>query len=621
MCSRFLRSATGQMKLPKRDSLLFLFRIAVFCCFFPAFAEAAQISGHLSLYGEAKYRDGFKHFDYVNPQAPKGGKVVFPSYGSFDNFNPFIFKGTAAAEAAALTLDTLGFSPADDPSVVYPLIAKKFEQPTDKTYIGFILDERAKFSNGTPVSADDVIFSFKILTEKGAPIYRVYYGDVDYVKKINNHHVRFYFKKGSNNKELPLILSQLSVFSKKDWEGKDFSKPSLTPYVGSGPYILDRFQPGKYVVFKRNPDYWAKDIPSRRGFYNFDIVDYEYYQDTTVTLQALFSGNIDLRQEYIAKIWATGYDNRQVKSGQIIKAEFPHNKTAVLQMFMFNLRKDIFKDRRVRKAIGLAFDFDWANDKLFYNQYRRLTSYFTNSGMEASGLPTGKELHILKKYRSQLDDEIFTQPPEIPSHQTPVQTRKNLREAVRLLREAGYTFKDGKMVNIETGVPLSFEIIDNSANGKSFTRVMLPFIHNLKKIGIDATFRTIEVNIYKNRLDNFDFDVAIMAFAMSQMPGNEQKEMWGSASSMVNGSYNIAGVANPVADELINGFVTAQNKNDYEAYVRAFDRLMLYENYIIPQWYSPTDKAVYANKFELPRTKLKVGFQPFTWWMKKEYRP
>lgn len=591
-----------------------------------AFATSASQAGeitrskHIALYGEAKYADNFTHFDYANPDAPKGGKVVFPNYGSFDNFNPFIFKGIAPGEVAALTLDTLGIVPVDDISTVYPLIAKEFELPEDKSFAGFILDERAKFSNGLPVTADDVIFSFNALIEKGAPIYKVYYADVERVEKINDRHVRFHFKKGSANKELPLILSQLSIFSKSDWEGKDFSKPQLKPYLGSGPYILDKFQAGKSIYLKRNPNYWAQNLPSRKGFFNFDTVDYEFYQDTTVTLQALFSGNIDMREEYIAKIWVTGYDNDIVKKGKVIKEEMAHNKAAVLQMFAFNLRKEKFQDKRVRQAIGLAFDFDWANDKLFYNQYRRIYSYFTNTGMEATGLPKGKELEILNRYRKQLDASVFNEAPKNPKHADYLQTRENLKQAVKLLKEAGYDFINGKMTNLKTGEPLELEIIDNSANGSSFTRVMLPFINNLAKIGIKAKFRTVEINVYKNRLDNFDFDMAILAFGVSQMPGNEQKEMWGSGSADIKGSYNILGVKNPVADELINGLIQAQEKSDYEAYVKAFDRVMLNENYMIPQWYSPFSRVAYQNKFEHPQTDLKVGFQPFTWWMKEEYR-
>lgn len=610
------------MKLGLKNNFFALFVGIVFCCA-SKFVLAAQsfVYPYISLYNEPKYKSDFENFEYVNPLAPKGGTVVFPSYGGFDSFNPFIFKGNPATEAAALTLDTLGVTPVDDPASVYPLIAKAFELPHDKSFVGFILDERAQFSDGTPILADDVIFSFNSIIQKGAPIYKVYYGDVDRVEKISDRHVRFYFKKNIQNKELPLILAQLSIFSKADWKGKDFSAPTLKPFLGSGPYIIDKFQAGKFISFKRNPNYWAKNLPTRKGFYNFDSIRYEYYQDTTVTLQALFSGNIDIREEYIAKNWVTGYDNDVVKSGGVIKEDIPHSNPANLQMFAFNLRKDKFKDKRVRQAISLAFDFNWANDKLFYSQYARIFSYFTNTGFEATGLPKGKELNILNKFKDQLPPEIFTQAPSLPQHKDAFQTRENLKKAVELLKQAGYDFVDGKMTNLKTGEPLSFEIFDNSANGSSFTRVMLPFIKNLKKIGIEAKFRTVEVNIYKNRLDNFDFDVAIIALTTSQLPGNEQKELWGSASAMVHGSYNIMGIQNKVVDALIDGLIRSSHKDDYEAYVRALDRVLLFENYMIPQWYAPSARVAYQNKFEHPKTSLKVGFQSFTWWIKEENKP
>lgn len=589
----------------------------IFCWAMNAQAADVRISESFSLYGAPKYDRNFTHFEYVNPQAPKGGKVTLPNYGGFDSFNPFIFKGIAVGEAAELTLDSLGFSPADDPSGVYPLVAKKFELPDDKSYIGFILDENARFSDGSFVTADDVIFSFNSLIEKGSPLYRVYYADVERAEKISDRHVRFYFKKGANNRELPLILTQFKIYSAKDWEGKDFAKPSLRVPLGSGPYLIDKFEPGKYIVFRRNPDYWAKDLPSRKGFYNFDTVRYDYYQDTTVTLQALFSGNIDAREEFIAKIWVSGYDNDTVKSGRVTQAELAHHNPAVLQFFGFNLRLPKFQDKRVREAIGLAFNFDWANEKLFYNQYRRIYSYFTNTDMEATGRPQGRELDILKQYKGELDDSVFTAAPELPSHKTPQETRENLRRAVRLLQEAGYDFVDGKMTNLKTGKPLEIEVLSNSANGSSFTRVMLPFMDNLKKIGIKMTFRNLETNIFKNRLDNFDFEVAILALRISQMPGNEQREMWGSAAADIRGSYNMMGIKNPVADKLIRRLIEAKDKEDYQESVRALDRVLLNGHYMIPQWYSPYQRVAYwAGKLERPRTNVKAGFDIFTWWAK-----
>lgn len=608
----FILSAGGLMRAIINRFFLLL------CCFFIYCSSAdAALYDSLPLYGTAKYNRDFSHFDYTNPNAQKGGRLVLPEYGTFDNFNPFIFKGIAATSAASLTLDSLGFVPADDYSTVYPLIAKKFEFPEDHSFVGFILDERAKFQDGSPIVADDVIFSFNALVEKGSPLYKVYYSDVERVEKINNHHVRFYFRKDSTNKELPLILSQIYIYSEKYWKDKDFSKPILEQPLSSGPYKIEKFEQGKYIVLKRDKNYWAKDIPSRKGFFNFDEIRMDYYQDTTVTLQALFSGNIDAREEYISKIWVTGYDNELVKSGKIIKEEIQHNKAAILQSFAFNIRKPQFSDRRVRKAIGLAFNFEWANDKLFYNQYKRLSSYFTNTEMEASGKPEGKEAEILKSIQNLLPADIWGEVSVPPVYKDYKETRKYLREAVALLNEAGYDFVDGKMTNLETGQPLEFEILSNTANGTTFTRVMLPFLKNLEKIGITARFRNLEVSIFKNRLDSFDFDMAIVSFPISQMPGNEQKEMWGSQSADVKGSMNIVGIKNKAVDFLLEKTVQAYTKDDYIASLKALDRVLRNEYYLIPQWYSPYQRVAFQNKFEHPKTNLKVGFQPHTWWMKK----
>lgn len=582
----------------------------------PCLATEVVRSRHLSMYDNAKYPDNFKHFDYVNPKAPKGGRIVIPNYGGYDNFNPYIFKGMAPSAAAAYTLDTLGYTPTDDPSTVYPLVAQAFEKAKDGSFIGFILNPKARFSDGSELSADDVIFSFKAIIEKGSPLYKMYYNDVDRVEKINKHHVRFYVKKGTKNRELPLILSQIPVFAAKYWQDKDFSHTYLEPYLGSGPYVISKFEPGKYIVFSRNKNYWAKELPSRKGFFNFDEIRVDYYQDTTVTLQALFSGNIDVREEYISKIWVTGYDNEVVKSGRIVKDNMAHNKPAILQHFAFNVRKEMFKDRRVREAIGLAFDFDWASDKLFYNQYERLYSYFTNTGMEARGKPSQAELKILNKYREQLPPEVFEEVKKNPKHGSHEATRANLKQAVKLLQEAGYDFVDGKMTNLKTGEALKFEVLSNASNGSTFTRVMLPFIKNLKKIGIEVSFRNLEVNVWKNRMDTFDYDMSIISYRVSQMPGSEQREFWGSKAADVPGSMNIIGIKNQVVDELIQGLIEAQDKAEYEAYVRALDRVLINENYMIFQWYSGYQRVAYWNKFGIPKSEVKTGFDIDFWWDK-----
>ncbi len=609
----YLLSAVGQMLKIIRNSLLFF---GVFCVFNVAEAKTI-ISDALSLYNHPKYEAGFKNFEFVNPKAPKGGKITLPAYGTFDNFNPFIFKGIAFTDGADLSLESLGYSPVDDQRTAYPLLAEKFELPEDKSFIGFILNPEARFVNGDKVTADDVIFSFKALIEKGAPIYKVYYADVERVEKINDRHVRFYFKKGTNNRELPLILTQFKIFSAKDFDQKDFATPSLVPPTGSGPYIIDKFEVNKFVELKRNPNYWAKDLPSRKGFYNFDVVRFEFYQDTTVTLQALFAGNIDAREEYIAKIWANGYDNKLIKEGKIIKEAIGHNNPAVLQFFGFNTRLDKFADAKVREAIGLAFDFEWANEKLFYNQYERLYSIFSNTDLAATGLPQGTERLILEHFKGQIPDDIFDKPYQNPDNSTPKKQRENLKKAVKLLGEAGYGFVDGKMTNLKTNEPLTIEVLSNSANGAAFTRVMLPFIENLRKIGIKMTFRNLEVNIFKNRLDNFEFEAAILSYRLSNLPGNEQKEIWGSNSADIKGSFNVLGIKNPVIDEIITGLIAAQDEETYKAYVKALDRVVMRQHYFIPQWYSATERIAYNRRLKHFKTDVKTGVDLYTWWVEE----
>ena len=576
-----------------------------------------QIVDYISIGDTPKYAKDFANFEYVNPDAPKRGKIILPAYGTFDNFNPYIFKGTASSEAVSLTLDSLGFTPSDDPETAYPLLAEKFELPEDKSYIGFFINPKAKFSNGLPVTADDVVFSFNSLITKGSPIYKFYYTDVDYVKKISSHHVRFYFKKNSKNRELPLILTALKIFSAKDFKDKEFDVPTLTPPLGSGPYIIKNFEAGKYITFARNPDYWAKDLPTRRGFYNFDEIKYDYYQDTTVTLQALFAGNIDVRTEYIAKSWATGYDNELIKSGKIKKQAVAHSRPSAEQFFAFNVRKEKFSSPKVRQAISFAFNFPWANKNLFYNQYQRLTSFFSNTRFAARGIPEDLELAALTELTEDLPDDIFTTPIEEIFRNDNLSDRENLKLAVKLLKEAGYDFINEKMCNLKTGEPLEFEIIVNAANGNTFTRVLLPFIENLRKIGIKATTRILEVNTYKNKLDNFDFDMIISGYGGLNMPGSEQKDLWGSISADTKGSNNIIGVKNKAVDYLIQKLIETEENDLYTAYVKALDRVLLFNHYVIFNWFTNTDRIAYWDKFEFPENSMDTGVDIFTWWTKE----
>lgn len=598
------------LKIIKNNLLIIAFIIF-------ALPSHAKIVDTISLHNNPKYNSGFNQFLYVNPQAPKRGSIVLPAYGSFDNFNPYIFRGIAFSDGADLSLESLGISPADDAATVYPLLAKQFEIGQDESFVGFIINEKARFSDNTPVLADDVIFSFKILLEKGSPFYKMYYADVDRVEKVNDYHVRFYFKKNTSNRELPLILSQFKIFSQKYYADKDFATPYLEAPLGSGPYVINNFEPNKFVELKLNPNYWGKELPTRKGFFNFETIRFDLYQDTTVTLQALFAGNIDAREEYIAKMWANGYQHKKVEDQTIIKAEIYHNNPATLQFFGFNNRLAKFHDYRVRKAISLAFDFDWANEKLFYNQYNRIYSLFSNTDLAATGLPKGREKEILQKLKDYLPKDVFNTPYILPDNSTPQKIRQNLKYAVKLLQEAGYGFKDGKMTNLRTQEPLEVEVLSNAANGSSFTRVMLPFIKNLAKIGIKMTFRNLEVNVFKNRLDKFDFEMAILSYRMSNIPGSELREIWGSASADILGSYNFLGVKNPAIDSLVEGVISAKEDEEYKAYIKALDRAIMHEYYFIPHWYSPFERIAYNKKLQRPNTDIKTGINIYTWWLEE----
>lgn len=578
-------------------------------------ASDVIISDVITITDTPKYSKNFKNFEYVNPNAPKGGKINIPAYGTFDNFNPYIFKGTASSETASLTLDSLGISPADDIGTVYPLIAERFELPTNKKYIGFFINPKARFHDNTPITADDVIFSYNSIINKGSPFYKIYFQDVDRVEKISSHHVRFYYKENTKNRELPIILSSIKIFSAKDFKNKEFNKPTLTPPLGNGPYKIKSFDAGKYITLERDNNYWAKDLPTRKGFFNFAEIKYDYYQDTTVSLQALFAGNIDVRYEYIAKSWATGYNNSLVTSGQIKKKAIAHKRPATSQFFAFNIRKEKFSSQKVRKAIELAFNFPWANKNLFYNQYQRLNSFFANTKFSATDTPKDLELSILQQYKDSLPAEIFTTPVETIFRNDTLSDRENLKYAVELLNSAGYDFINEKMCNIKTKEPLEFEIIINSANGHAFTRVLLPFIENLRKIGIKATTRILEINTYKNKLDNFDFDIIIGGFGGISMPGSEQKDLWTTPSADTIGSSNIIGIKNPTIDSIVQKIIETENNDLYIAYIKALDRILLFNHYVIFNWYSAKDRIAYWDKFEYP-SNTQTGIDINTWWAK-----
>jgi len=572
-------------------------------------AVAAPLHG-LAMHGGTKYGPDFKHFDYVNPNAPKGGEVKLGSTGSFDNLNGFIIKGEAADGLGGL-YDTLMTSSADEAFTEYGLLAESIEVPKDRTWVQFVLRKEARWHDGKPVTADDVIWTFNTLIEKGTPGYRYYYADVVEVKKIDERTVRFVFKNGEN-RELPLIMGQLVVLPKHYWQGKDFSKTTLEPPLGSGPYRIESLEAGRDISYRRVDDYWGRDLPVNVGRDNFDVIRYDYYRDATVQVEAFKAGAFDYRAENISKVWATSYDIPAVKKGLIKKIEVKHNRTAGIQGFVYNTRRDIFKQPKLRQALAYAFDFAWSNRNLFYGQYTRTRSYFDNSELAATGLPGKDELEILEPYRGRIPDEVFTTEYHPPATKGDGRIRSNLRIGDKLLKEAGWVIKDNQRVNEETGQVLEFEILLVSP---AFERITLPFAKNLERLGIKASVRTVDSAQYLRRLETFDYDMLTFIWGQSLSPGNEQLGYWGSSAASQNGSRNFAGISDPVVDELIAGLISAPDRKSLITRTRALDRVLQWGHYLIPHWHLDYDRLIFWNKFERPKVTPTSGAQFNTWWV------
>lgn len=594
-----------------------IFRL--FLCFvlfsFPSAAEyQATPAKGVAMHGNPRYGWNFKHFDYANPDAPKGGTLKMSAFGSFDTLNPYTIKGVAAAGTGML-FDTLMVESADEPFSEYGLIAETIEMPKDRSWVAFNLNKKARFHDGTPVTADDVVFSFDLLRTKGLPMFRYYYGNVDQVVAEKPTRVLFTFKPG-DNRELPLILGQMPVFSKKYWQDKDFTATTLEPPVGSGPYKVAEFETGRYIVYERDPDYWAKDLPPVKGFYNFDKIRYDYYRDATVAVEAFKSGAFDLRVENEAKKWVSAYQGFSEKNG-MIKKHFNHSLPSGMQGFVFNTRRPVFTDRRVRQALGLVFDFEWSNKNLFYGLYKRTQSYFDNSEMAAKDLPKGEELKLLEKYRDRLPPELFKQRFLLEKTSGDGNIRPQLEKAFKLLEDAGWTIQNGVLKN-EKGEPFRFEILIDSASSSAWERITLPYIRHLKRLGIDAVLRSVDTTQYKNRTDSYDYDMIVNIWGQSTSPGNEQRYFWGSAAADMPGAQNYAGIKNPVVDELIEKIIEAPDRKKLVAAVKALDRVLSWEYYVVPHWYVPSVRLVYWDKFGVPADTVMKGVQLMSWWIDPE---
>jgi microcin C transport system substrate-binding protein len=574
-------------------------------------AAKTTVSHGFAMHGTPKYPADAGPPDYVNPSAPKGGSVKLGARGTFDSLHPFIVKSQPAAGITSIW-DTLCWSSRDEASTEYGLVAETMEWPDDRSWVAFTLRPQARFHDGTPITVEDVIFTFDILKAKGAPNYAFYYHDVLKAEKTGDRKVLFTFR-DNTNKELPLIVGQLPVLPSKWWATRDFEKVSLDIPLGSGPYKVESFDVGRSIAYRRVDDWWAKDLWMNKGRNNFDVLRYEYYRDVTVQFEAFKAGEIDIRQENIARNWATAYDIPPVKDGRIQRAEIPHELPTGMQCFAFNIRRDFFKDRRVREAIATMFDFAWTNKNLFYGMYKRNISFFGNSELASSGLPTPAELKYLEPLRGKIPDEVFTQEFKLPESDGTGNVRELARRALSLLKEAGWEIKDGKMIEVKTGKKLAFEMMLSDA---SFERVVLPYKQNLERIGIDMNVRTVDTAQAKRREDDFDFDMIVEGFGQSLSPGNEQRDFWGSKSADTAGSRNTIGIRNEAIDNLVDTLIAAPDRESLIAATHALDRVLLWSHFVVPNWHSSTAYVAYWNRFGRPAKSARYAPVAFdTWWI------
>jgi microcin C transport system substrate-binding protein len=578
---------------------------------FPAAAAESVTKSHgLSLFGDLKYGADFSHFDYVNPEAPKGGTVRYAVIGTFDNLNPFILKGNAAA-ASNVPFDTLMVPSGDEPASEYGLVAESVEIPADRTWVQYNLRKEARFQDGSPITPDDVIWTFETLKTKGHPRYRFYYGDVTKVEKLGERGVKFSFRSGEN-RELPNIVGEMPVLSKAYWSTRDFEKTTLDAPLGSGPYKIESFDVGRSITYRRVADYWGKDLPVNRGRNNFDVIRYDYYRDQTVALEAFKAGQYDIRVENVAKNWATGYDSPALRDGLFKKDEIPNKVPTGMQGFGYNTRRELFQDPRVRQALTYLFDFEWTNKNLFYGAYTRSESYFSNSDLASSGLPSADELKILDKFKGQIPDTVFTTTYKPPTTDGSGNIRDNLRQALRLLKEAGWSVKGEKLVNDKTGKVFEFEFL---LDQPEFERIVLPFIQNLGRIGINAQIRRVDPAQYENRIKSFDFDMTVIVVPESLSPGNEQREFWGSQAADQDGSPNYMGVKSKAIDDLVDLIINTPDRPNLVTRVHALDRVLLHSYYVIPNWHITYFRVAAWDKFVRPKISPPYTLALDTWWL------
>ncbi len=572
---------------------------------------SAPLTGGLSVYGNPKYPENFTHFEYTSEDALKSGVLRLAVPGTFDSLNPYIITGVVGA-GSNFIFSTLMKQSEDELFTVYPYAAESYDLAKDSASITYILRKEACFHDKTPITPEDVIFSFETLTQKGNPMFKNLFADVIKAEKVGDRGIKFTFSK-KKNRELPLVLGiNLPILSKAFYTTHDFSKPSLMAPLGSGPYAYGTIEPGRSLTLNRIQNWWGENLPVNKYMYNFDAIQFEYFRDANVAFEAFKLGEIDLRQENIAKLWATAYTFSAFKKGLVIKREIAHEIPLGITGLILNTRKPALQDPRVREAIGYALDFEWLNKNLFHDAYTRHKSYFSNSPFAASGLPSKEEIKILEPFKDKLPPRLFTEPFTLPLTDGSGNIRENLKKASLLLKEAGYEIRNGKLIQISTGNPLKLEVISNVP---AMEKTSLSFIKNLRAMGIEAKFRLLDSSQYSERMHSFDFDIMTGIIGQSNNPGNEQLNYWGSASAQDHGSSNYSGISDPVVDHLIERVIASGTYEELVERVHALDRVLLWGFYIIPNWSMKEFRFAYWDKFKFPSKSPLYNLGIETWWI------
>ncbi len=590
-------------------------------------ASQAWSSGHgdaegiirahgVSTFGELKYGPDFTHFDYVNPDAPKGGEYSTWAFGTFDSLTPYILKGNAAS-LSTVFYDTLLTGNLEEPDAMYGLLAHTVEYPPNREWAIFYMRPEARFRDGTPVTAHDVVFSYEVLRDKGRPIYKTTFADFQSVEALDDLTVKFTFNPEGPLRELLMTAGGIPVFSRAYYADRDFAESALEAPMGSGAYDLLSVDPGRSVAYQRREDYWARDLPVNRGSNNFDVLKVEYFADYTSAFEAFKGGAYAYREEFLSRLWATSYDFPAVQDGTVKVETLPDGRPAGTQGFWFNMRRDKFQDPAVREALGMAFNFEWSNESLFYGLYDRTDSFWENSAtLQAEGMPTQAELALLEPLRADLPETVFTEPAFTPttSSAADLADRRQLRRAARLLESAGWIVGDDG-VRTRAGQRLTVEILNDSP---SFDRVITPYIENLRRLGVDASMNRVDPAEAQEREKNFDYDIVTQRFSMSQTPGDELKQIFGSDSANVPGSVNVSGLANPAVDKLIRVIADAESREALDTAVRALDRVLRALHIWVPQWYKGVHNIAYLDIYARPYTDtpppLSLGVASIWWY-------